>query len=577
MGRKRVNAGKAGGNSFFARQRGCKAGTCLAVMGLLLLGSYGLKSPAQAQSVSEHALIPLRFFNDPPTEILDKAATNEFWGVDLFGSVKSAAGSYIITPDGSIYSLAGFFIDQDWERMIYFDYTESRIKAFGGHGTGPFGFQLPRSVTAYAPQNEQYYSNYYYIYVVDADNTRILTLTYDWRPQSRSLLPTGQIGPDHLYRPVDLDLNDGSDFWVQTNDYLWILDGDRVIKRFTTEGQIQSAYGLYGCAGSEGQFCRATAIVCGRDAFLSSPNDRFANTNDIYVADPGNQRIAWLCKSPVSEMVYWIGQVATGPAVVDLETDIFGHVWAIDEMSGMITKYTYDLFPLCTFGGPGSGIDYLLYPTSIANLGGYLGLGNMFVAEHWTDSTGCRAFSIGTDVVDFAVASTPDNYWHYVQYVLVDPSFVTIKISTTGGAPVRTLFNSAEFSGYCSHVWDGANDAGQQAATGDYIVDVYDTSSYIGVISGGPVNVVHKQSVVHHVYNPMADYVPGDANNDGSINVADVIYIINYIFRGGPPPQSQLCVGDVNTDGSVSIADAVCLINFVFKSGSPPLDGCQFR
>jgi hypothetical protein len=28
----------------------------------------------------------------------------------------------------------------------------------------------------------------------------------------------------------------------------------------------------------------------------------------------------------------------------------------------------------------------------------------------------------------------------------------------------------------------------------------------------------------------------GDANGDGTVNVADAVYLINYIFKGGPPP-----------------------------------------
>jgi len=27
-----------------------------------------------------------------------------------------------------------------------------------------------------------------------------------------------------------------------------------------------------------------------------------------------------------------------------------------------------------------------------------------------------------------------------------------------------------------------------------------------------------------------------NANCDGEINVADVVYLINYLFKGGPPP-----------------------------------------
>lgn len=60
----------------------------------------------------------------------------------------------------------------------------------------------------------------------------------------------------------------------------------------------------------------------------------------------------------------------------------------------------------------------------------------------------------------------------------------------------------------------------------------------------------------------------GDANNDGTVNVADVVYIINYVFKKGPAPNSYL--GDANGDTNINVADAVYLINFIFKGGTPP-------
>jgi len=63
----------------------------------------------------------------------------------------------------------------------------------------------------------------------------------------------------------------------------------------------------------------------------------------------------------------------------------------------------------------------------------------------------------------------------------------------------------------------------------------------------------------------------GDANGDGVINSADVVYLINYLFKGGPSPE-PLCNGDVNCDGIINSADVVYLINYLFKGGPPP--GC---
>lgn len=64
-------------------------------------------------------------------------------------------------------------------------------------------------------------------------------------------------------------------------------------------------------------------------------------------------------------------------------------------------------------------------------------------------------------------------------------------------------------------------------------------------------------------------YVCGDANGDESINVADAVAIINYVFKGGPAPD-PLGAGDPNCDGEVNVADAVYMINYVFLGGPEP-------
>ena len=64
-------------------------------------------------------------------------------------------------------------------------------------------------------------------------------------------------------------------------------------------------------------------------------------------------------------------------------------------------------------------------------------------------------------------------------------------------------------------------------------------------------------------------YVCGDANADEEVNVADAVFIINYAFRDGLPP-NPLEAGDANCDGATNIADAVYVISYVFRGGPPP-------
>ncbi len=65
----------------------------------------------------------------------------------------------------------------------------------------------------------------------------------------------------------------------------------------------------------------------------------------------------------------------------------------------------------------------------------------------------------------------------------------------------------------------------------------------------------------------------GDANGDGNVSIADAVYMIQYIFGGGPAP--CLGAGDVNCDGTVSIADVVYIINYIFGSGPAPCANCK--
>jgi murein tripeptide amidase MpaA len=64
-------------------------------------------------------------------------------------------------------------------------------------------------------------------------------------------------------------------------------------------------------------------------------------------------------------------------------------------------------------------------------------------------------------------------------------------------------------------------------------------------------------------------YLPGDANGDRVVNVTDVIYLINYLFKGGSAPVPFLA-GDANCDGAVTITDVIYLINYLFKGGPGP-------
>lgn len=81
-----------------------------------------------------------------------------------------------------------------------------------------------------------------------------------------------------------------------------------------------------------------------------------------------------------------------------------------------------------------------------------------------------------------------------------------------------------------------------------------------------------------HVNNEGSNYVTlkyvqflrGDVDDDGEVNLVDVVFLIEYVLRSGPPPVLILQVGDVNCDGDVNTIDLVYLVNYLFKDGPAP-------
>jgi hypothetical protein len=65
------------------------------------------------------------------------------------------------------------------------------------------------------------------------------------------------------------------------------------------------------------------------------------------------------------------------------------------------------------------------------------------------------------------------------------------------------------------------------------------------------------------------DYVAGDADHSGIINILDVTRVINYLYKGGAAP-NPLQAGDANGNGALNVQDVTYLINYLYKGGPAP-------
>jgi hypothetical protein len=70
---------------------------------------------------------------------------------------------------------------------------------------------------------------------------------------------------------------------------------------------------------------------------------------------------------------------------------------------------------------------------------------------------------------------------------------------------------------------------------------------------------------------PPPPYICGDADGSETVDIDDVVFLIAYIFSGGPPPE-PLEAGDSDCSDTVDIDDVVYLIAYIFSGGNEPCD-----
>jgi hypothetical protein len=113
-------------------------------------------------------------------------------------------------------------------------------------------------------------------------------------------------------------------------------------------------------------------------------------------------------------------------------------------------------------------------------------------------------------------------------------------------------------------VTDVLDSFGGQSESGNYkmVVNSGGQPSAIGISDSD--TLVIEAGFVH-----AAKIRRGDANSDQVIDLGDIVYLLNYLFKGDIPP-CPMEAGDATCNGVVDLGDVIYLLNYLFKGGDPP-------
>lgn len=62
----------------------------------------------------------------------------------------------------------------------------------------------------------------------------------------------------------------------------------------------------------------------------------------------------------------------------------------------------------------------------------------------------------------------------------------------------------------------------------------------------------------------------GDFNYDGTIDMSDLVGMVDYLLKGGVGPEPEYYVGDLNCDLTINMADLVYFVDYMLKGGPIP-------
>ena len=191
-------------------------------------------------------------------------------------------------------------------------------------------------------------------------------------------------------------------------------------------------------------------------------------------------------------------------------------------------------------------IDLFAYTTHVKFDTSMLQIIDAFPTNEWLTISGTDQYFVGADSLEINPETNEPNWYFHVFDVL----FTNPKSTINGYAEIATLQFEVMQPGISQIYYEFYKGS-------DTLLQSIINNSGIGLIYVCPL--------------PMS---VGDLDGSGFIDIADLVYFVEFSFNGGPPP-AFLLAADLNCDVVVDIADIVYMVEFMFGGGPAPCNPCE--
>jgi len=186
-------------------------------------------------------------------------------------------------------------------------------------------------------------------------------------------------------------------------------------------------------------------------------------------------------------------------------------------------------------------------------IGYWLGVSELIVPDHQTDTIECKLYDTrNAAYLDSRIVLTPSCRLEYggTMYDIDRAIAIYPRVDTTSRKVIGGDYDASDgFSLY----WES---------------DSYSEGAYM-LAAVGMDSENHVDETVCAIRLMCDEHLPGDVNLSDFVDIDDIIYLISYLFQGGPAPDPEE-FGDINCTGFTDIDDIIYLISYLFQGGPAP-------
>ena len=183
--------------------------------------------------------------------------------------------------------------------------------------------------------------------------------------------------------------------------------------------------------------------------------------------------------------------------------------------------------------------------------------------------------------------------WAFDMQTTLQPMFGLLGVSDGTGDLSSVVGSDGTFAEGLSMTYNGENSfIDQLAPSGGFALLENDIANYITAIAyenqingyktvGASHEIAGLQGDDFNLYiegilnffdndndsNPDPECPAGDIDQDGFVDVTDIIRVVNIIINSGfPPSETEICSADVNSDDQINVLDVLILINVIIDA-----------